>query len=446
MRSTAFLVGYYGLRLDSSPDYVAGYISVRLDAPGEGVACGKSWISRRKKCSKTKSATTPRENLDKTIQKQKDRQALRGLVERSKGLKPYVKAKAVGPAKPPHKNPQTPQEYIENGRAIAAEFLEQSKGMKAQIDSLTQAKQRDENELRQAQRAVMSKAVDEARQDPEVRASADKAKPFSAEMRSLNDRLYLKQISYEEYTPQFKSAQKRVKKIKAETADLVLQKAEALVAKDPKVKAAQRKVDSSQRLLDQVSEPARKFKANLLASSSVSRSDAEVIAKKVKKPSGYKTKDPELPNQIADFMQLTNGKGSTSLNRITITSQRAHSTQDGLVRYHGKGSHDVLFHEIGHQAEYTNPQGKQAARQWIEERATGPAKSLRTLTGNRGYGRSEVAYPDKFVNPYVGKVYKGGITEVLAVGLEHFASPEKMVRLATEDPDHFALTLGIVRQ
>jgi hypothetical protein len=57
---------------------------------------------------------------------------------------------------------------------------------------------------------------------------------------------------------------------------------------------------------------------------------------------------------------------------------------------------------------------------------------------------NEIAYPDKFVSPYVGKVYPDA-TEVISMGLERVASPQRLVDFASTDPDHFAYTVGILR-
>jgi hypothetical protein len=65
----------------------------RFDRKGEGVACGKGWISRRKKCGRDKSRTTSPEAKARTVEKQKVRQQLRGQVRAAKGMKPYVKPK-----------------------------------------------------------------------------------------------------------------------------------------------------------------------------------------------------------------------------------------------------------------------------------------------------------------------------------------------------------------
>lgn len=93
----------YGLRLDASPEFIRGYVDgMRLDQRGQGVACGRSWIPRTKKCSRDKASQTSREAKSKTVEKAKERAKLKGEVKAAKGKKPYVKPKPVE-AKP--KNP-----------------------------------------------------------------------------------------------------------------------------------------------------------------------------------------------------------------------------------------------------------------------------------------------------------------------------------------------------
>jgi hypothetical protein len=52
----------------------------RMDARGQGVACGKGWISPRAKCGKDKASQTPKENLAKTTEKRKKLHALKAEV------------------------------------------------------------------------------------------------------------------------------------------------------------------------------------------------------------------------------------------------------------------------------------------------------------------------------------------------------------------------------
>lgn len=80
----------------------------RFDRKGEGVACGRGWISRRKKCGKDKARTTDPENKAKTVEKQKARQQLRQQVRNAKGQKPYVKPKSEPAPKPKEDEKQDP--------------------------------------------------------------------------------------------------------------------------------------------------------------------------------------------------------------------------------------------------------------------------------------------------------------------------------------------------
>lgn len=66
-----------------------------FDAKGQGVACGKSFIPKGKKCSKDKAATTPKEALQRTKEKQKARQKLRAEVEGRPAKESKVAAKTV---------------------------------------------------------------------------------------------------------------------------------------------------------------------------------------------------------------------------------------------------------------------------------------------------------------------------------------------------------------
>lgn len=453
MPSIHYISGYLGLPFEASEPYILGYLDgLRLDARGEGVACGRGWISRRRKCSKGKAAQTPEENLRKTREKQKSRQQLRAKVEASKGMKPRVINKKPEdhkiPDKLPHKSPKTPQEFIENGRAIAGPFLDEASRLESQVNAKKDELRFAEKSLQEKQRRVLSEGsfrariYDELDKDPAYQKGRDRFSEMREERLASTKRYGKGEISFQEKMALNEKQYKEGKRINKKLNEMRVAKGEELIASDPRVKAAQSRVDKARTALRQVSEPAARLKRQLLESSAVSRADAEAISKKIKKPSGYRTKDPELPNQMADFFQITNGMGSTSLNRVTMTSQRAHATRDGLARYHGKNSHGVLWHEMGHHAEFANSSAQKAAREWVEGRATGQPQTLRSLTG-RPYPSSERAYPDKFIDPYAGKVYRSGDTEVISMGLEHFSSPDSMVRLAAKDPDHFALILGI---
>ena len=59
--------------------------------------------------------------------------------------------------------------------------------------------------------------------------------------------------------------------------------------------------------------------------------------------------------------------------------------------------------------------------------------------------RSEKAFPDKFIHPYVGKVYSNGLTEVLSMGIEQFTSKKKLTEFMKNDREHFIFVLGVLK-
>ena len=428
--------------------FLQGYLEVmswRFDRKGEGVACGRGWISRRKKCGRDKSRITSPEAKARTVEKQKVRQQLRGQVKAAKGQKPYVKPKQDpdAPQEMPHKNPKTPQEFIENGRAVAGAFLSNAKKLDSDLVAQQQAVAEADKALNTAKFAAWNDAIQEARKILPNDSEYQKARQQQEDQSRLLDEARQQLHRYEMTSKEYNKISAR--KIEADLAEKQIRdrKTDDLIEQNPSVIQARKVRDEAQQKLATLSAPATKFKQQLISTSTMPRSEAEARAKKVKKPP--KAKDPGLSDQIADFNQLTNG-APTTLNRITITEKRAHATRDGLARYHGPGSEPTLWHEMAHHLEYADPAMAKVAEDWVKSRATGPEESLRKLTGNNRYDRSEKAYPDHFIDPYVGKVYEGGATEVLSMGLETFSSPERMIQLAAKDPDHFALVLGLTRR
>lgn len=104
----------------------------------------------------------------------------------------------------------------------------------------------------------------------------------------------------------------------------------------------------------------------------------------------------------------------------------------------------TAFHEMGHMLETSRPEIELAMQGFLEKRATGDPQRLSDLTGEEGYGSSEIAVPDNFISPYVGKIYVTGGDEVFSVGMEHLADPKTASVLALIDREHFALTVGAI--
>lgn len=51
---------------------------------------------------------------------------------------------------------------------------------------------------------------------------------------------------------------------------------------------------------------------------------------------------------------------------------------------------------------------------------------------------------DLGLDPYVGKYYPDGTTEVISMGLEIFQNPNSMLDFIERDYDHFLFTLGVL--
>lgn len=114
-----------------------------------------------------------------------------------------------------------------------------------------------------------------------------------------------------------------------------------------------------------------------------------------------------------------------------------------------KFSKRMALHEIAHRLEYQNPEISLANKQWVAARnqnsgcSSEPTK-LQELVPKGDYKKDEVAFEDHFIDPYVGKKYSDAATEVLSVGLEHFADDKLFTKLYQQDPEHLFLTLGAI--
>jgi len=96
----------------------------------------------------------------------------------------------------------------------------------------------------------------------------------------------------------------------------------------------------------------------------------------------------------------------------------------------------VALHELGHILEHRTPGLRQAAQAFLARRTVGEApRKLRTVTGIRAYRSDEVAKVDKFMDPYMGKQYEHGSTEIVSMGVQYLW--ERPAEFASKDPDYF---------
>ena len=129
---------------------------------------------------------------------------------------------------------------------------------------------------------------------------------------------------------------------------------------------------------------------------------------------------------------------------------RAHYSETGGMHL-ANTRPDVFAHEYGHQLESHNREIHQACRDFIRRRCGAAQEdreiqSLKVLSKGAGYREDErAAVPTgrKFISPYVGKFCRSRNTEVLSMGLE--ALMTRPISFARKDPEHFALTVDIIR-
>jgi hypothetical protein len=104
----------------------------------------------------------------------------------------------------------------------------------------------------------------------------------------------------------------------------------------------------------------------------------------------------------------------------------------------------AAFHEMGHWFEQKcDDKTRMKIKLFLAKRGAGeyPVK-LKTITGV-GYGDDEICRKDKFIDPYIGKIYAGGETEIMSMGIDlMYTDP---VKLATEDPEMFDFIYDTIR-
>ena len=117
-----------------------------------------------------------------------------------------------------------------------------------------------------------------------------------------------------------------------------------------------------------------------------------------------------------------------------------------------------LMHEYGHHIELWQPVIRDSCISFYVNRIRNAAPvQLKTLFPYNHYRDNEFTYPDKFIEPYIGKLYstekirpseiskeKIRATEVLSVGFEKMITEESKTEFYKKDKEHFGLILAIM--
>jgi SPP1 gp7 family putative phage head morphogenesis protein len=161
----------------------------------------------------------------------------------------------------------------------------------------------------------------------------------------------------------------------------------------------------------------------------------------------------ELETGVAAFQKLIGKKTFDRGAEVEIhfaKNGRAYFVPQSrkVFLHHGSDASKVA-HEFGHWLEDNHAGIFNDISLFLQRRTLGEkAVKLRDLVGD-SYQDHEITRPDKFLDPYIGRVYedkdgKRYASEVLAVGLEYFYKAPGV--LALKDPDMFDFIYDLLRK
>lgn len=193
---------------------------------------------------------------------------------------------------------------------------------------------------------------------------------------------------------------------------------------------------------------------SLLNQSPVSQEDAEQwFNSSVKIDAGVNRKLKKLEYPLEDFKRDLTELYRISGGRIgpvvfeSARGNRASSDGKTVVNVTSRFTKKTLFHEVGHVLEGQDSAMLKASFAFIQGRATGAPQSLSRLCPEHGYRKNEMAFPDTFQDPYVGKIYKDSngnpfASEVISMAFGAIASEEGAAKLAANDAGQLHLMIG----
>jgi hypothetical protein len=117
----------------------------------------------------------------------------------------------------------------------------------------------------------------------------------------------------------------------------------------------------------------------------------------------------------------------------------------GAVYMADKAPVEVVVHEAAHWLEESDPKIHDKVQKFFESRTAGEKwQKLSELTGNSNYGDNEVAKPDKWPKPYMGKKTNSDKnSEILSMGMEMMYKDP--AGFAKTDPEYFGFIYNTLR-
>lgn len=138
--------------------------------------------------------------------------------------------------------------------------------------------------------------------------------------------------------------------------------------------------------------------------------------------------------------------------RTRVSQTRAHYDLNGSIFMRPHEPTSTVVHELGHAIEDKYPEVLRKSIAFRERRTVGEKSvRLRDLTG-KNYQASEITKPDKFTEPYTGKLYQKRnwqtnatddyASEILSMGLQYLYEDAQQFRRL--DPDFFRFVLETI--
>ncbi|QCR38720.1 hypothetical protein [Nissabacter sp. SGAir0207] len=136
---------------------------------------------------------------------------------------------------------------------------------------------------------------------------------------------------------------------------------------------------------------------------------------------------------LAAAFKLAGGRIKT-LKQIDLHRKRSYASRSKQsISLNPTGGKRVLWHEIGHHFEYSNPDYLKLALAFLTERAGGSTTaiaSLRKFYAGANFDKDEAAIIDNFASPYIGKIYGAKdvhgarATEVFSTAFEYLVGSQ----------------------
>jgi hypothetical protein len=164
-----------------------------------------------------------------------------------------------------------------------------------------------------------------------------------------------------------------------------------------------------------------------------------------------KTTLPEITKKLQDTLKGCVAKEWEPSKGLRVEKARGRASC-GAISIKGNNTISTMIHEYAHFLEDNNPEMLANSLAFAKYRTEGEkAARLKTIT-NLSYSSDEKARPDKFFDPYCGKVYAFGknadystayASEIMSMGMERlFTDP---VNFAKDDKEYFNFVIANMR-